>query len=59
MSKEEHPSNDRLPEFSPLKLAALTLHETYEELKRAGFTRKEALYLVSNLMIAGMTTGPE
>ena len=35
---------------SPLREAAITLHVMYEELKRAGFNRREALFLVSSAM---------
>lgn len=38
----------------PLKEASITLHVMYEELRLAGFTRREALYLISNVMIASL-----
>ena len=38
----------------PLREAAITLHVMYEELKLAGFNRREALFLVSNTMIASL-----
>ena len=38
----------------PLREAAITLHVMYEELKIAGFSRREALFLVSNAMIASL-----
>jgi hypothetical protein len=38
----------------PLREAAITLHVMYEELKLAGFNRREALFLVSNAMIASL-----
>ena len=39
---------------SPLREAAITLHVMYEELKIAGFSRREALFLVSNAMTASL-----
>lgn len=48
-------SDYELEEFgSPLKEAATQLHELYEELKKAGFTRKEALKLVSGVLSSGV-----
>ena len=38
----------------PLREAAITLHVMYEELKLAGFNRREALFLVSNAMLASL-----
>jgi len=38
----------------PLREASITLHVMYEELKLAGFNRREALFLVSNAMIASL-----
>jgi len=38
----------------PLREAAITLHVMYEELRLAGFNRREALFLVSNAMIASL-----
>jgi hypothetical protein len=34
---------------SPMQAAMAQLHEMYLSLKRAGFTRKEALFMVSRL----------
>lgn len=34
---------------SPMKAAMVQLHEMYMELKDAGFTRKEAMYMISRL----------
>lgn len=34
---------------SPMKAAMLQLHEMYTELKAAGFTRREAMYMISRL----------
>jgi hypothetical protein len=35
---------------SPLREASITLHVMYEELKTAGFSRREAMFLVSEAM---------
>lgn len=45
--------NDESMDMSPLREAAVQIHEIYEEFKRAGFSRKEALQLTQN-MIATM-----
>ena len=39
---------------SPLRLAALQLHEMYEELRNAGFSKSEALTLVSKIIANGV-----
>lgn len=48
-SKDE---NDKVEGMylTPLREASITLHVMYEELKNAGFTRKEAMFLVSEAM---------
>lgn len=46
-------------QISPLRAVALELHEMYEELKRAGFSRKEALNLVGQMLSAGVTQAGE
>jgi hypothetical protein len=43
--------------LSPLRQAAIQLHEMYTELKRAGFTRREALTLVGQLISRGIEDG--
>lgn len=43
---------------SPMKLAMVQLHEMYSELQNAGFTRKEALFLVSKLLNTMIVGGP-
>lgn len=48
-SKEEHEKAEELY-LSPLREASITLHVMYEELKTAGFSRKEAMFLVSEAM---------
>lgn len=48
-------SENEIEEFgSPLKDAAVQLHELYEELRKAGFTKKESLRLVSNVLSNGI-----
>lgn len=41
-------------EMSPLREAAVQLHEMYLELKRAGFSRGEAMELVAKTLASGM-----
>lgn len=41
---------------SPMKAAMVQLHEMYIELKAAGFTRREAMYMISRLF-NGMVIG--
>ena len=43
---------------SPMKLAMVQLHEMYTELQAAGFTRREAMFLVSKLMNSMIVGGP-
>lgn len=44
--------NDDL-QMSPLRVAAAQLHELYNELREAGFSKSEALILVSRTMAYG------
>jgi hypothetical protein len=48
-SKDEY---DKVEEVyvSPLREASITLHVMYEELKNAGFSRREAMFLTSEAM---------
>lgn len=46
-------SDDEKAGMSPLREAAVQLHEMYTELKAAGFTRGEAIELVAKTMAAG------
>jgi hypothetical protein len=39
---------------SPLREAAITLHVMYEELRLAGFSRRDALFLISNVMVTSL-----
>lgn len=43
-------------EISPLREAAVQLHEMYLELKRAGFSRGEAMELVAKTLASGMAS---
>ena len=45
--------------ISPLRLAAVQMHEIYSEFHRAGFTKKQSLFLVSRVVAFGMTQGIE
>lgn len=53
--------NDNIDKYeeddSPLRGAVIQLHEMFEELKRAGFSRKEALSLVGKVLAASVTEG--
>ena len=44
---------------SPLREATVQLHEMYVELRSAGFTKKEALNLVSKILTASVVGGIE
>lgn len=39
-------------ELSPLTSAAVQLHELFRSLVQAGFTRKEALYMVTRVLVS-------
>jgi hypothetical protein len=43
--------------ISPLRSAAIQMHEMYSEFHRAGFTKKQSLFLVSRVVAFGMTQG--
>jgi len=54
--------SDELEEFghsSPLREATVQLHEMYVELRSAGFSKKEALHLVSKILTTSLFTGIE
>jgi hypothetical protein len=54
------PQNDEsLPDYSvsPLREAALQMHEMYRELTRAGFTRRQAVTIVAHILAMGVTEG--
>ncbi len=44
---------------SPLREAAVTMHELYEELRAVGFKRRDALGLVANIVGLGLVAGME
>lgn len=52
---------EKIPDsgIGSLSVAAIQLHELYEELKRAGFSRREALTLIGNMMVSGLTQTEE
>jgi pyrroline-5-carboxylate reductase len=50
MSKDE----EQFDYTSPMQDAAVAMHEMYETLKRAGFTRREALELVAKMMTSSI-----
>ena len=43
-------------DLSPLHSASVQLHELYKSLQEAGFTRKEALYMVTRVLVSSTTT---
>jgi hypothetical protein len=45
--------------ISPLREAALQMHEMYRELVRAGFTRRQAVTIVAHILSTGVTEGLE
>jgi hypothetical protein len=62
MAKEpENSKNQNEEEFgiSPLREAALQMHEMYRELVRAGFTRRQAVAIVAHIMATGVHEGME
>jgi hypothetical protein len=60
-TKKESVVSDELEEFnqSPLREATVQLHEMYVELRSAGFTKKDALHLVSKILTTSLFTGIE
>lgn len=54
MTRDQNDGFDDIS-ISPLALAAAQLHEMYTELRKAGFSRSEALKLVSDAMSAGIS----
>ena len=42
-------------DLSPLRSATLQLHELFRSLQDAGFTRKEALYMVTRVLVSTMS----
>ena len=43
---------------SPMKAAMVQLHEMYTELQAAGFTRREAMFLISKIFNSMIVGGP-
>lgn len=43
--------------MTPLRTVGVQMNEVYEELKRAGFDKNEALYLVAQMLIETMQYG--
>jgi cytoplasmic iron level regulating protein YaaA (DUF328/UPF0246 family) len=58
MNKNDDSDKDRLEVektfVPPLREAAITLHVMYEELRLAGFSRRDALFLISNVMVTSL-----
>lgn len=54
-------NEEKIPDtgIGSLRMVAIQLHEMYEELKRAGFSRREALTLIGNVMAFGFTQMPD
>ena len=61
MTKEQENKDQNEEEFgiSPLREAALQMHEMYRELVRAGFTRRQAVTIVAHIMATGVHEGME
>ena len=58
MNDNDNNETDRLEVektfIPPLREAAITLHVMYEELRLAGFSRRDALFLISNVMVTSL-----
>jgi len=62
MAKEQENSKGQNEDefgISPLREAALQMHEMYRELVRAGFTRRQAVTIVAHIMATGVHEGME
>jgi hypothetical protein len=59
MSDNKKDSNEEELEMSPLREAALQMHEMYSELVRAGFTRRQSVTIVAHIMATGVHEGME
>ena len=53
MNEEEF---SRELDLSPMRSAAVQLHELYQSLQQAGFTRKEALYMVTRVLVSNLSS---
>lgn len=40
---------------SPMEEAAISMHEMYMTLRRAGFSRRDALELVAKMLVSGLS----
>lgn len=47
--------NDNDASLSPMRVAMIQLHEVYLEMQRAGFSKREALKLVTAVLVDGMS----
>jgi hypothetical protein len=56
-NKKEGGLNEEDFNISPLREAALQMHEMYCELTRAGFTRRQAVTIVAHILAAGVHEG--
>ena len=56
-NKKEGGLNEEDFNISPLREAALQMHEMYRELTRAGFTRRQAVLIVAHILAAGVHEG--
>lgn len=52
-------NQDKDSGISPMRMACLQLHEMYLELQHSGFSKREALKLVTAVFLSGMSTDDE
>jgi hypothetical protein len=57
MGKKEEGLNEEDFGVSPLREAALQMHEMYSELVRAGFTRRQSVSIVAHILATGVHEG--
>jgi hypothetical protein len=57
--KKDDGLNEEDFNVSPLREAALQMHEMYSELVRAGFTRRQAVTIVAHILATGVHEGME
>ena len=55
MSEENESSGEVY--ISALRVSSLQLHEIYQELKSVGFQKREALFLVGQILVSGILVG--
>lgn len=58
-NKKDDDLNEEDFNVSPLREAALQMHEMYSELVRAGFTRRQAVTIVAHILATGVHEGME